>query len=144
MQSFTSRAHEEEEKSTGTNSSAGQTSEFDAREFSNIELIKKAEECVDNLKLEKAVALYDEGLRRFPNDTLILDQYSDLLIQFGEHAKAGELIQRSIQLNPNKDGHKYLNAAEMLSGHEAVQIYRKGIQVLDADFERHTKALNET
>lgn len=32
----------------------------------------------------------------------------------------------------------------MLSGHEAVQIYRKGIQVLDADFERHTTALNAT
>lgn len=73
MQSFTNRAHEEEEKSTGTNSSAGQTSEFDARALTNLELLKKAEECVDKLKLEKAVALYDEGLRRWPNDTLILD-----------------------------------------------------------------------
>jgi hypothetical protein len=36
-------------------------------------LIRKAEECVDKLKLEKAVALYDEGIRRWPNDTLILD-----------------------------------------------------------------------
>ena len=43
------------------------------KQLSNIELIKKAEEYVDNLKLEKAVALYDEGLRRWPNDTLILD-----------------------------------------------------------------------
>lgn len=30
--------------------------------FSNLELIKKAEECVDNLKLEKAVSLFEEGL----------------------------------------------------------------------------------
>jgi len=30
----------------------------------------------------------------------------------------------------------------MLSGHEAVQIYRKGIQVLDLDFDYHTKAHN--
>ena len=43
------------------------------RELTNLELIKKAEDCVDRLKLEKAVSLYDEGVRRFPNDTLIMD-----------------------------------------------------------------------
>lgn len=57
---------EEEDKST---SSGG----FEGRLLTNIELIKKAEECVDQLKLEKAVSLYDEGLRRWPNDTLIID-----------------------------------------------------------------------
>ena len=58
------------------------------RELTNLELIKKAEDCVDRLKLEKAVSLYDEGVRRFPNDTLIMDQYTDLLIQLSETAKA--------------------------------------------------------
>ena len=84
------------------------------REHTNLELIKKAEECVDNLKLEKAVSLLDEGTRRFPNDTLIMDQYTDLLIQLGEQEKAKQLIERSIQLNPSRHGHKYLNLAEML------------------------------
>jgi hypothetical protein len=36
-------------------------------------LIKQAEEFAEQLELEKAVVLYDEGLRRFPNDTIILD-----------------------------------------------------------------------
>ena len=45
----------------------------DMRELTNLELIRKAEDCVDNLKLEKAVSLYDEGIRRYPNDTLIMD-----------------------------------------------------------------------
>jgi hypothetical protein len=61
------------------------------RMLSNLELIKKAEECADKLKLEKAISLYDEGVRRWPNDTLIIDQYSDLLIQFGEVEKAKEV-----------------------------------------------------
>ena len=43
------------------------------RELTNLELIQKAEDCVDKLKLEKAVSLYDEGIRRYPNDTLIMD-----------------------------------------------------------------------
>jgi hypothetical protein len=38
-----------------------------------LEIIRKSEEYVDKLKLEKAVALLDEGIRRFPNDTLIID-----------------------------------------------------------------------
>jgi hypothetical protein len=46
-------------------------------------LIKKAEEYSESLELEKAVALYDEGLLRFPNDTIILDSYTDILLQFG-------------------------------------------------------------
>jgi hypothetical protein len=49
-----------------------------------LELVRKAEDCMDKLKLEKAVSLLDEGIRRFPNDTLILDLYTDLLIQLGE------------------------------------------------------------
>ena len=53
--------------------------------------MRKSEEYVDKLKLEKAVALLDEGIRRFPNDTLIIDQYTDLLLQLGEQSKAKEV-----------------------------------------------------
>ena len=73
------------------------------------------------------MSLYDEGVRRFPNDTLIMDQYTDLLVQLGESDKAKQLIERSIQLNPDRDGHKYLNLAEMLNGADAVQMYNRGI-----------------
>ena len=71
-------------------------SQANMRELSNIELIKRAEDCVEKLKLEEAVSLYDEGVRRFPNDTLIMDQYTDLLIQLAEKEKAQQLIERSI------------------------------------------------
>jgi len=75
MESKQHAISEEEDKSTGTgtHSSLGLGSDFDSRPLTNIELIRKAEDCVDKLKLEKAVALYDEGLRRWPNDTLIID-----------------------------------------------------------------------
>lgn len=33
-------------------------------------------------------------------------------------------------MNPNKDGHKYLNYAETLLGEEQVQMYRKGIEII--------------
>ena len=100
-------------------------------------MIKQAEEFTEQLELEKAVALYDEGLRRFPNDTIILDQYTDLLLQLEEIKKARELIERSIQLNPNREGRKYLNFAEMLNGNESLQMYKKGIEVLKMDSNRY-------
>ena len=38
-----------------------------------------------------------------------------------------------MQLNPSTEGRKYLNYAEMLAGRESVQMYLKGIDVLNSD-----------
>ena len=62
-----------------------------------------------------------------------MDAYTDLLLQMDQTQKAREIIERSIQLNPNKEGLKYLNFAEMLRGHESLQMYKKGIEVLRND-----------
>ena len=51
-----------------------------ASNLSYEELLTKAQELEDKLKLEKAVALYYEGIKRFPNDHVLLDCYTDLLI----------------------------------------------------------------
>lgn len=110
-------------------------------EISNVELIKQAEQFTESLELEKAVKLYDQGIRQYPNDTLILDAYTDLLLQLDQSEKAKSLIERSIQLNPNKEGRKYLNYAEMLKGHESLQMYKKGIEVLYKDFSDYKAGL---
>jgi tetratricopeptide (TPR) repeat protein len=68
------------------------------RQLTNLELIKRAEEYSESLELEKAVALYDEGLQRFPNDTVILDGYSELLIQLGEEEKAKKVRKSLFKL----------------------------------------------
>jgi hypothetical protein len=60
----------------------------DVTTLSNLELIKRGEEYTESLELEKAVQIYDEGLRRFPNDTIIMDAYTDLLLQLDQTDKA--------------------------------------------------------
>jgi hypothetical protein len=47
------------------------------------------------------------------------------------------LIERSIQLNPSNDGRKYLNYAEMLQGLDAIQMYKKGIEVFNKDINNY-------
>ena len=107
--------------SLGSNIDAtGSTETVDVSQLSNIDIIRKGLEYAESLQLEKAVQVYDEGIRRFPNDTVILDAYTDLLLQLDQQPKAKELIERSIQLNPNKEGLKYLNYAEMLRGQESL------------------------
>jgi hypothetical protein len=69
----------QEEDKVSTSEESG-FSVASGRQLTNLELVRKAEENTDTLKLEKAVALYEEGLERFPNDTLIIDGYTDLLI----------------------------------------------------------------
>ena len=89
-------------------------------ELTPTELVKRAEQFNEKLELEKAVKLYDQGINTFPNDTYIIDQYTDLLLQLDQPQEARKLIERSIQLNPNKEGRKYLNFAEMLNGNESL------------------------
>lgn len=119
------------------NLKTGKMEYVNASLLSNIQLIKKAEEFTENLELEKAVQLYDEGLKRFPNDTIIMDAYTDVLLQLDEQKKAQQLIERSIQLNPNQEGRKYFNCAEMMEGQAAVQMFKKGIEVRRQDVERY-------
>ena len=104
-----------------------------ADEMSNLEIVKHGQHYRETLQLEKAVALYDVGIKRFPNDTILLDAYTDLCLQMEQPIKARQLIERSIQLNPNADGVKYLQLAEMLQGLPSVQMYKKGISVLEND-----------
>lgn len=54
-------------------------------------IVKKAERYMDKLKFERAVAVLDEGLRRFPQNTAIIDLYTDLLIQLGQPHKAQQV-----------------------------------------------------
>jgi len=67
-----------------------------------------------------------------------MDNYTDLLLQLEEVQKAKELIQKSISLNPDSEGRKYLNLAEMLTGHESLKMYRKGIEVLTKDYDSYS------
>ena len=72
----------------------------DARELTCPEIVKKAEDCIDKLKLEKAVQLLDEGLKHFPNETSIIDLYTDLLLQLGEQEKAKEVRSKKLLIQP--------------------------------------------
>lgn len=44
-------------------------------------------------------------------------------------------------LNPNREGRKYLNFAQMLTSFESLQMYNKGVQVLETDAESYKKGL---
>ena len=70
----------EEDKMSTSEESSINIEGSQSRQLTNLELIKKAEEAAESLELEKAVALYEEGVERFPNDTVLLDGYADLLI----------------------------------------------------------------
>ena len=65
-------------------------------ELTNLEIVKAGQNYMETLQLEKAVQLYDAGLKRFPNDTILLDAYTDLCLQMDQPLKARQLIERSI------------------------------------------------
>ena len=106
---------EEDKFSTSDDSASG------LRQLTNIELIKRAEESAESLELEQAVSLYEEGLQRFPNDTVILDGYSELLIQLGEEEKAKKVTHLvSSRLAPRE-----VNTAESFEGRPQIPKLRR-------------------
>ena len=74
--------------------------------------------------------LYEFTIQKFPENVKVIDAYSDYLINKGQLNKAVVLIKKSIDLEPEVNGHKYLNYAETLSGQDALETYKKGIEIL--------------
>ena len=142
MESFEHNMHKKTKKPSHSDQqeedklSTSEDSGFNiGRPLTNLELIKKAEHYTDTLKLEKAVALYDEGLRRFPNDTLLIDAYTDLLSQLGEDVKAKQVtalrdaaVHRAVHSaeppqggpqvpEPRRDAHRQGRRPDVPQGH---------------------------
>ena len=83
---------------------------------------KKANKFLSDIKGKK-----DEEILQIAEQYLISNEYSDHVI---------EAIKQSIVDKPEENGAKYLIAAENLQGSEAVDYYKKGIEVLQKDQKR--------
>ena len=50
---------------------------------------------------------------------------------------------KSVKLEPNANGHKYLNLAEFLKGKDSLRAYEKGIELMTAQRQAYLNAGNE-
>jgi len=98
--------------------------------FSVDELLEKAEDFAERFEFELAAKFYQRALDGAPDNTEIMDDLAEVLLELGQADSAKQLLNKSIQLSPNDNFSKYLNLAQHLEGKEALDCTDKGIQLM--------------
>ncbi|KAK3731845.1 hypothetical protein QZH41_020211, partial [Actinostola sp. cb2023] len=93
------------------------------------------EEYMDTFNYELAQKFCKRALEVDSNHLELLETAGAVFLETGEVEKAKNCFQHAIQLCPEKGHAKYMYLGQILQGHEAVQAFTKGIDIM-------TKALN--
>merc|ERR1712137_293616 len=99
--------------------------------YSVSDLLSKAEELLQSANtVPLAQKFYERALEQEPNNTEIMDDYAECLLELQEIEQAGQLISKSIELDPEGGYQKYMIAGQLTSGMDSLSCFNKGIEIL--------------
>jgi len=101
-----------------------------AAAYSIDDVLKKAEECMDEYKYDLAQKFCERALELDSDNVKALELTSGLLLEMGQIESAQQCLGRAIFLDPHNNHSKYLTLAQILSGTESRDLYRKGIEII--------------
>jgi len=107
------------------------------------EIIKLAEENYETMNYERCHILYEEAIRKEPENDKVLTSYGYFLSNIKENDKAKDLLSRAIYAKPESNPKKYLYIAELFEGADSAAFYMRAIQVLTEQGEILTNAGKE-
>jgi len=109
--------------------------------YSVDDLLAKAEELLQSSNtVPLAQKFYARALEMEPNNTQIMDDYAECLLELQEIEQAGQLISKSIELDPEGGYQKYMIAGQLTSGMDSLSCFNKGIEIL---LRMHEEAKNQ-
>ena len=104
-------------------------------ENNNLSLINKF---IENCDYTSAVILLEKKFKENPNDIKIIDLLSEVYFNLNNYEGCAKLINKSIRLNPNCNGEKYMTLAQLKNEpKESLILYKKGIEIFYKDFEKN-------
>ncbi|KAM3174517.1 hypothetical protein ACTXT7_010374 [Hymenolepis weldensis] len=102
---------------------------------------READEYWENLNSNKALKLYEKVIANVANlpstdDNMsvmldALQSSANILAQEGRIDDAIVHFKRAIEISPNSGYEKYMSLAQLLEGDEAVNLYQKGIKIIN-------------
>nr|CDS28560.1 TPR repeat containing protein YDR161W [Hymenolepis microstoma] len=105
------------------------------------EILKKADVCYENLNSDQALKLYGmviEKVTKLPstddNNAVMVDALqssANILVQFERVDEAISHFKRAIEICPDSGYEKYMSLAQLLGGEEAVNLYQRGIGIIN-------------
>jgi tetratricopeptide (TPR) repeat protein len=85
---------------------------------------------IEDLDFENAKNLLEIKFKKNENNVEVLDILSEVLLNLGDADTAIKLIKKSINLEPNKNGEKYMTIGQLSNGAKTtLKYYEKGVQV---------------
>eukprot|EP01006_Ploeotia_vitrea_P063079 TRINITY_DN84904_c0_g1_i1.p1 TRINITY_DN84904_c0_g1~~TRINITY_DN84904_c0_g1_i1.p1 ORF type:complete len:343 (+),score=55.01 TRINITY_DN84904_c0_g1_i1:36-1031(+) len=108
-------------------------------EFST--LCDMAEEQMNAMNWDAGRDLFSKALTIDPTNCEVMDGLAECLINTGDVEKAKELLQHSIKAQPDSSHGKYMYLGQLMGGKDALQMYRKGYQLMAR---AHAQTTDET
>jgi len=106
------------------------------------ELIKLAEKNSQTMNYDKCFILFEEALKKYPDNEEVLTSYGYFLINVKSWKKAKDLLSKAILANPHSNSQKYLKIAPLFNGEDSAKFYMKAIEILTSQAEALNKAGN--
>lgn len=100
------------------------------------DLIEQGFDYIQQLQLDSAQEVFHRALKLSPQDTRIMDIIAEVDLQLGLTDEAYELLCQSTTLSPLDNAQKWLNLAPLQDPVEALQSYKKGIEILTIDISK--------
>lgn len=117
---------------------SGKTRKDDGKHFAIEDLITKVEENMDNLNFELAETFSEQALEASPDNQQALNLAASVFLENGKAEKAADCLRHAIDVDKEKGHAKYMMLGQLLEGEEAVECFKKGIQLMIEE-----KQLNE-
>ncbi|VDK33349.1 unnamed protein product [Taenia asiatica] len=135
------RTTEDSNESSTVTSSTGSANQCQSPR----DLIAQAAEKVNSFQYNQALRLYKSALSLLDqlqaseeNRGLTIEALQSsafLLLDEGKFEEAKENLQKAVQLSPDEGYEKYMYLAQISEGSEAVDLYRKGIGIINRSLE---------
>lgn len=94
------------------------------------QLVEKAEELAGAGEVQAALEFYKRALEMEAENTAVMDDAAQLLLDCNHIEPAISLLTRSIELAPEQGHEKYMNLAQLLQGQDSLSCFGKGIEIM--------------
>lgn len=99
------------------------------------QLVGHAQQCMQRYDLDAALKFYEKAVGLEPDNTDLLDAAGEVCVEAGRSGDAIKLFSRSIELKPDENSCKYMNLGMLAAGHECLNYYRKGMELMGSELQ---------
>ena len=99
------------------------------------QLVSHAQQCMQRYDLDAALKFYEKAVGLEPDNTDLLDAAGEVCVEAGRSEDATKLFTRSVELKPNENSCKYMNLGMLAAGHECLNFYRKGMELMGSELQ---------